>query len=278
MRAGYGERLRQYFAKFNPLILIDLGPGVFKSATVDTNILVIQKSENRNKLKAVTITKEDKDIPDIPDFLSNNGVQLGEVSTDPWFIGNRAELRLKEKIERIGKPLKDWDVDIYYGIKTGLNEAFIIDTPTKERLCEEDPKSEEILKPILRGRDIKRYSYNWAGLWVIGAFPALHLNIDDYPALKKFFLDLGRKKDAIAQLETHSRMHGCSKMICKRLIGFYSNENNIEGLLSVYLRIYELEKRVKIILKKNYKFKDYFQFKIAEEFLPMEENSTIDYG
>ena len=191
MRAGYGEKLRQFFARFNPLILIDLGPGVFES-TVDTNALVIQKSENRNNLKAVTITKEDKNIPDISDFLSNNGVQLGEVSTDPWFIGNRAELRLKEKIERIGKPLKDWDVDIYYGIKTGLNEAFIIDTPTKERLCEEDPKSEEILKPILRGRDIKRYSYNWAGVWLIQSGYDIDVP-NKYPAIYRHLLRFEQK-------------------------------------------------------------------------------------
>jgi len=192
MRAGYGEQLRHFFTKFNPLILIDLGPGVFESATVDTNVLVIQKSENRNNLKAVTITKENKNVPDISDFLSDNGVQLGEVSTDPWFIGNRAEMRLKEKIERIGKPLKDWDVDIYYGIKTGLNEAFIIDTPTKERLCQEDPKSEEILKPILRGKDIKRYSYNWAGLWLIQS--GFDIDVPNkYPAIYKHLLRFEKK-------------------------------------------------------------------------------------
>jgi hypothetical protein len=63
--------------------------------------------------------------------------------------------------------LKEWDVKINFGIKTGFNKAFIIDIPTKERLCAEDPKSIEIIKPILRGRDIKRYSYDWAGLWLI---------------------------------------------------------------------------------------------------------------
>ncbi|MCK9477805.1 MAG: class I SAM-dependent DNA methyltransferase, partial [Candidatus Muirbacterium halophilum] len=87
-----------------------------------------------------------------------------------------------------------WDVNINYGIKTGLNEAFIIDTPTKERLCAEDPKSAEILKPILRGRDIKRYSYEWAGLWIIATFPVLHIDIDQYPAVKKYLLDFGKER------------------------------------------------------------------------------------
>ncbi|HLC15665.1 MAG TPA: TaqI-like C-terminal specificity domain-containing protein, partial [Thermodesulfovibrionia bacterium] len=93
-----------------------------------------------------------------------------------------------------GKPLKEWDVNIYYGIKTGLNEAFIIDTPTKERLCQEDPKSAEVLKPILRGRDIKRYSYEWAGLWLIVTFPALKIDIEKYPVVKKYLLEFGKER------------------------------------------------------------------------------------
>jgi len=89
------------------------------------------------------------------------------MTQNAWFIGNDAQQKLKEKIEHLGKPLKDWDVSIYFGIKTGLNEAFIIDNATKERLCQEDPKSAEIIKPILRGRDIDRYIYDWAGLWLV---------------------------------------------------------------------------------------------------------------
>lgn len=85
-----------------------------------------------------------------------------------------------------GKPLKDWDITINYGIKTGFNEAFIIDGATKDRLIAEDPKSAEIIKPLLRGRDIKRYSYAFADKWLIATFPALKLNIDEYPAVKKY--------------------------------------------------------------------------------------------
>jgi len=166
MRAGYGKSLREYFIKQNPLLLIDLGPGVFKSATVDTNILIIQKSANHNKLDGVTLSKE-AEKSNLSDYIENNKTNLTDLKSDAWFIGSPAEQILKSKIEKLGKPLKDWDVKIFYGIKTGLNEAFIIDNATKERLCLEDPKSIEILKPILRGRDIKRYSYQWAGLWLI---------------------------------------------------------------------------------------------------------------
>ncbi|MDH7554070.1 MAG: Eco57I restriction-modification methylase domain-containing protein [Spirochaetota bacterium] len=208
MRAGYGEKLRRYLIKFNPLILIDLGPGVFENATVDTNILLIQKSspntnrqsdnnslssESQFSLRALTLTKEN--TIDISKQLYEKGVIISKLTKDAWFIGSSAEQKLKEKIERIGKPLKDWDVNIYYGIKTGLNEAFIITTEKRNEILancndeEERKRTEAIIKPILRGRDIKRYYYEWAGLWVIGTFPALGLNIDEYPALKKYFLD-----------------------------------------------------------------------------------------
>ncbi|HOO15331.1 MAG TPA: N-6 DNA methylase [Candidatus Marinimicrobia bacterium] len=173
MRAGYGEKLRQFFNSYNPKILIDLGPGVFENATVDTNILIIQKVKNAHKLHAVTINEKKKDNIDFSTLLEQNGVILQNLSGDAWFIGSDAEQRLKEKIERIGKPLKEWDVNIYRGILTGLNEAFIInDARRKEILdnCKDEAerrRTEAIIKPILRGRDIKRYYYEWAGLWVI---------------------------------------------------------------------------------------------------------------
>jgi hypothetical protein len=172
MRAGYGEKLRAFFTQYNPLLLIDLGPGIFESATVDTNILLIQNQKNSTpRLRAVTL-KNEKDLS-IEQQLLRNGVTLEKVGKDAWFIGSSAEQRLKEKIERIGKPLKEWDVKIYRGVLTGLNEAFIITTQKRNEIlanCKDDDerkRTETIIKPILRGRDIKRYYYEWADLWVI---------------------------------------------------------------------------------------------------------------
>jgi adenine-specific DNA-methyltransferase len=175
MRAGYGEKLRDYFAKHtNPLLLIDLGPGVFESATVDTNILLLQRAPNQNRLRAFTYTDRTQSLRDA---LQTHAAPMPPLTKDAWFIGGDAEHRLKQKIEAIGKPLREWDVNIYYGIKTGLNEAFIIDTATRQRIldaCKDDAerqRTEAIIKPILRGRDIKRYTYEWRGQWVI-AIPA----------------------------------------------------------------------------------------------------------
>ncbi|MEO0234619.1 MAG: N-6 DNA methylase [candidate division WOR-3 bacterium] len=196
MRSGYGEKLRCYFTQYNPLLLIDLGPGVFEHATVDTNILLLQKKESKRydyKLKGLILQKTDK--LSIEQQIKENSTKIKKLTKEAWFIGSSAEQKLKEKIEHIGKPLKLWDVKIYYGIKTGLNEAFIITTEKREEILanckdkEERKRTEAIIKPILRGRDISRYYYEWAGLWVIGTFPALNLNIEEYPALKKYFLD-----------------------------------------------------------------------------------------
>mgnify|MGYP001061526661 CR=1 FL=1 len=193
MRASYGEKLRAFFSQYQPVELIDLGPDVFETATVDTNIIIIKKTKNNSdQFKAVTLKKDEKN--NLSNVFENKDSYI-KISPSAWFVGYNLEYRLKEKIEKIGKPLKDWDVKIYYGIKTGLNEAFIITTEKRDEILrnckteEERKRTEKIIKPILRGRDIKRYSYEWAGLWVIGTFPALNLNIEDYPALKKYFLD-----------------------------------------------------------------------------------------
>jgi len=169
MRAGYGKKLRKFLSRYNPILVVDLGPGVFEEATVDTCILIVQNSPNKNQLYGVKVDAK----KNFADYIRENKVKLPNFGEDQWFIGSSAEQKLKEKIEKIGKPLKDWDVKIYYGIKTGLNEAFIIDSKKREEIlancktAEERKRTEAVIKPILRGRDIERYNYKWAGLWVI---------------------------------------------------------------------------------------------------------------
>ncbi|GAP16135.1 protein containg TaqI-like C-terminal specificity domain [Longilinea arvoryzae] len=84
-----------------------------------------------------------------------------------WSILSDIEQRIKAKIEEVGVPLKDWDIQINYGIKTGLNEAFIISGEKRKEIVAADPKSAEIIRPILRGRDIKRYEYKFSDLWLL---------------------------------------------------------------------------------------------------------------
>ena len=195
MRAYYGKKLRNFFLEWNPLILIDLGPAVFKTATVDTNILFVQKSQNLNSLKGLTLSKKDGNS-DISDKFNKESFRLSYLVNETWSVGSEQEANLKRKIEHIGKPLKEWDISINYGIKTGYNNAFIIDNETKEELIKEDSKSAEIIKPVLRGRDVERYNHNWdkTKLWLIATFPSLDLDIDRYPAVKKHLLSFGKER------------------------------------------------------------------------------------
>lgn len=117
-------------------------------------------------------------------------------SSDSWVILSEIEQSIKRKIEAVGTPLKDWDIQINYGIKTGYNDAFIITTEKRDEILsncaddEERKRTAELIRPILRGRDIKRYGYDWAGLWLInthngvkGVMP--RIKIEDYPAVKR---------------------------------------------------------------------------------------------
>ncbi len=203
MRAGYGKSLRHFLATKNqPLKLIDFGGyQVFESATVDSNILITQKAENQNVafLHACAIQKDFTTETNLEDYFTAHHQIISLNSTDAWLISSDIEQQLKAKIEAIGTPLKDWDINIYFGIKTGFNEAFIIDTETKERLCNEDAESAKIIKPILRGRDIKRYCAEWAGLWLINSHNNPPININNYPAIKKhldfYYSQLEKRSD-----------------------------------------------------------------------------------
>ena len=112
-------------------------------------------------------------------------------NTEPWVILSPIERSIKQKIEAIGTPLKDWKINIYRGITTGFNDAFIIDGTKKNELITADPKSAEIIRPILRGRDIKRYAYEFADLYLVTTFPSLNIDIEKFPAVKAHLLSFG---------------------------------------------------------------------------------------
>ena len=121
-------------------------------------------------------------------------------SADAWSILSDIELSIKNKIEAAGTPLKDWDVDIYRGVLTGYNDAFIISSEKREEILEncadesEKQRTAAIIRPILRGRDIKRYGYSWSGLWLINTHNGTkegieRIHIEDYPSIKEHLDD-----------------------------------------------------------------------------------------
>src|SRR5574344_912185 len=121
-------------------------------------------------------------------------------SSDSWVILSPIEQSIKRKIEAVGTPLKNWDIQINYGIKTGFNDAFIISTEKRNEILnnctskEVLKKTDGLIRPILRGRDIKRYSYEWNDLWLIATFPSRHYDIEDYPAVKSHLLSFGKER------------------------------------------------------------------------------------
>jgi len=211
MRAGYGEKTRDFFAnKTNPLLLIDFaGVKIFESATVDTNILLFSRSNNQHKTVCAVTNKQNKDsVKNLSDFVRQQDTICDFSTSDSWVILSPIEQSIKKKIEAVGTPLKDWDIQINYGIKTGCNEAFIISTEKRKEILnncqteDERKRTDELIRPILRGRDIKRYGYEWAELWLIATFPSRHYNIEEYPAVKQYLLSFG-----IERLEQTGKTH-----------------------------------------------------------------------
>ena len=132
-------------------------------------------------------------------FVQQEGMVCDFASYEPWVILTPIEQSIKRKIEVVGTPLKDWDIQIYRGVLTGCNDAFIISTEKRNEILancqseDERQRTEELIRPILRGRDIKRYAYDWANLYLIATFPACNYDIDKYPAIKQYLLSFAEK-------------------------------------------------------------------------------------
>ena len=189
LRAKYGEKLRKFLKERTTIKnLIDFGGyKVFESATVDTNILIFRKQiSHSNSFSAVNVSKELSEN-NFNEYLHQNkiAIEQSKLNQTSFTLSDNAELNLKAKIEKAGLPLTKHGVNIYRGIITGFNQAFIIDTETKNKLVKEDFYVEDFIKPILRGRDISRYHYNWAGLWLI--------------KIESGFTNANKKKDETAE-------------------------------------------------------------------------------
>ncbi|GHP32561.1 type IIG restriction enzyme/methyltransferase [Helicobacter pylori] len=173
-RAKYGAQLRELLFKKTTIVsYMELNAlKVFESATVDTSIMSFIKQDppKESRFKYYEPTPDDKN-----DLKSARSLPMKQnaLSTESFIFANAKLLDLRDKMESVGTPLKDWDIQINYGIKTGANEAFIITTEKRNEILnacktqEERKRTEVLIKPILRGKDIKRYSYEWADLWVI---------------------------------------------------------------------------------------------------------------
>ncbi len=199
-RAKYGAKLRELLLKKTTIVsYMELNAlKVFESATVDTSIMSFIKQDppKESRFKYYEPTPDDKS-----NLKSAHSLRMRQnaLSTESFIFANASFLDLRDKMESVGTPLKDWDIQIYRGILTGANEAFIITTEKREEILnacktqEERKRTEALIKPILREKDIKRYSYEWAHLWVINThngytsnlkFKIPPIDIEKYPAIK----------------------------------------------------------------------------------------------
>ena len=188
LKAEYGRSTRRYFTeKHTPLRLLEIGKEVFENAIVDASIFIVRNGKSDATSRGVDMDRlADKSFPPEESFW-------GDFQPDgerPWIALSSIERQVMNKIEATGTPLKEWEVSIYRGVTTGLNSACIRNEDTKQALVKIDPKSAEIIKPVLRGRDIQRYRAKYAGRWLIdthngyGGVPAI--DVDAYPSVKAY--------------------------------------------------------------------------------------------
>lgn len=199
MRSGYGEKTRKFFIeRTNPRLLIDFaGTKVFDSATVETNILLFTREKNSHTTISAIIDKQVVgNFRNLSELIQKQFNICNYSSSERWLILSPIEQSIKKKIDIAGEPLKNWDIRVNFGIKTGFNDAFIIDDDTRNAIfanCqteEEVSRTQTLIRPILRGRDIKKYYYDHCGLYILnthngvkGRYP--RIEVEKYPAIKR---------------------------------------------------------------------------------------------
>jgi len=193
MRANYGFPLRVWLKKQGIEEIADFGDlPVFKGATTYPCILRIRKTaiNEAQKVSSINVSLiRSLDFRDLGEYIGNNSFAQKKINLDDqgWSLAGSATQKLLEKIGKVGVPLGEYiEGKIFYGIKTGLNEAFVIDQTTRDRLIKKDRKSAEIIKPFLAGRDIKRYMPPKSDKFLI--FTRRGIKISDYPAIEEYLL------------------------------------------------------------------------------------------
>lgn len=216
MRTDYGNQLRSYFAyKINPKVLIDFsGIKVFETAQVDVSILHLEKSKNEESTKVCTIKEPCED--NLAGYIKDNSSTMSFLDGSTWNILSSIDENILGKLSAVGKPLSEWNICINYGIKTGLNSAYVIDGNTKRQLCIEDPVSDEIIKPVLKGRDINKWEFDFKDLWLIVVHNGVNnqippIRIENYKAVERYlFKHLDNLKNRSDQGITPYHLRDCA--------------------------------------------------------------------
>ena len=254
LKIGYGESLRKYLSQFNVLKLIDLGAGVFNTATVDTNILLLQKNDNNSKpalcydFKQCKYRNLDNNMPFVSINFSNDG--------SIWLIETDIKREIKRKVVSQGIQIKDNnDIIIRMGIITACNDAFIIDNYKRNEILNsclteaERIRTDELFRHVLRGQNIKHYSIDYQNMYIINTHNGVKKNkierikIEDYPAIKNhldvYYKDLEKRT---AKGDTPYNLRNCAYLdefdkekiiypeINENLNNFYLDNNKFIGI------------------------------------------------
>ena len=169
LKTIYGDLLKKYLIEnLQPQTLLNIEDmQIFEEATVESNIIILKKDKVNEFFDVASLNNNYLVGSSLDEYFDKNCFQFIIPNTSEWIIGNEKSGNLKHKIARIGKQLKDFKITINFGIKTGYNAAFIINEETKNKLIAESSNSAEIIQPILRGRDLKKYSYEFSGFYLI---------------------------------------------------------------------------------------------------------------
>ena len=189
MRADYGKSLRKFFTdETNPILIIDFGGiQVFPSATVDTNILLIKNGTFQGNVYACRLQSDYKiDSTPLPYYFDVNKLRYTPTNENAWIVSDNAKLNILNQIKEYGTPLGQWAINIYRGILTGFNESFIIDSEVKDSLTAQNFANSEIIRPILKGRDIKRWSVEFSDCWLVDTCNGFTESIEN---AKKFIIE-----------------------------------------------------------------------------------------
>ncbi len=223
MRADYGKKLQKFFesSEVNPLMLIDFFTfQVFRDVTIRTNILMLQKAENQNRLMTCTVQDNKAfKLKEVDKFFEENRKECSFVGKSPWVFLDEEKEQIINFVSSQGTALNDesWALSINYGILTGCNDAFWVSSEQYEKMVSSDEHCKNILVPHLRGRNIKPYQISWEGYYLINSHNGLKedeidpIDINQYKPVKEHldaFYD--RLKDRTHKGDTPYNLRNCA--------------------------------------------------------------------
>jgi len=201
-----GEPLRKFFLSgYCPKLLVDFrGTNIFENVAVLSNILLVSNLKEQKSLIACDVSTVQSGYSGLRQIVEDNSIYLDKLSKEAWLIFERRKHELRESIVKKGKPISEWGLEVNYGIKTGFNKAFYLTKEEKDELLQLDERNGEIIHPMLRGKDLARYTPNPIEIWLINTYNGKNAGkgvprtdrvdvIKDYPVVYQHLLKFDKQ-------------------------------------------------------------------------------------